>query len=200
MKFSLIILATLLCFNTIAQNNEVIKTFDAKKNSLNRKGMVVLASWAGANIAGSVAGYALTNSYQEKEFYLMNGCWGAINLGLSLPSLLSKDKPTGTWQDVQKKQTNIEKIFLANTMLDVVYVVGGAYYINYANQQTNELEKQRGLGFGKSIMIQGAGLFLFDLTMTVLNNRNRKKRLDPFLKNATISFTGNSVGLGYRFN
>lgn len=200
MKLNLIILALFLSTIINSQNDEVIKSFDAKKNNLNRKDMVVLTSWAGVNIVGSFVGYVFTNSYEEKQFYIMNGCWGAINLGLSLPALLSKDKPTGTWHDVYKKQTNMEKIFLANTMLDVAYMLGGAYYMNYASQQTNELQKQRGLGFGKSIIIQGAGLFLFDLTMTVLNNRNRKKHLDPFLKNATISFTGNSVGLGYRFN
>ena len=55
--------------------------------------MIVLTSWASANIVGSGIGYALTKSEEEKNFYLMNASWGVINLGIALPGLLSKAKP-----------------------------------------------------------------------------------------------------------
>lgn len=185
---------------SIAQNDSIIKQFDSKANNLNRNGMIVLASWAGANIAGSAAGYALTSSEEEKNFYLMNASWGAINLGLSLPSLLSKTKTTSTLYDLQKKQTSFEKIFLANAMLDIAYITGGFYLKEYASHQTDKKSQERFNGFGNSIVIQGAGLMVFDLAMTLLNNSNRKKHLDPFLKKASISFSGNYVKLGYQFN
>ena len=56
--------------------------FEKRKNNLNHKGMIVLSSWALANIAGSAVGYGLTNSFEEKQFYIMNGTWGLINLGI----------------------------------------------------------------------------------------------------------------------
>jgi hypothetical protein len=162
--------------------------------------MIVLSSWAGANIIGSGVGYALTNSYEEKEFYLMNGAWGIINLGIALPGLLSKVKPTPTLYDLQKNQTKIEKLFLANAILDVAYISGGFYLKEYGNNQTDIKKQQMYHGFGNSVIIQGAGLMVFDMAMTILNNRNRKKHLDPFLKKASVSFSGNFVKLGYRFN
>ena len=185
---------------SVAQTDSVIKQFDDRKNKLNHTGMIVLTSWAGANIVGSAVAYASTNSNQEKEFYLMNGAWGIINLGIALPGLLSKTKPTPTLYDLQKNQTKIEKLFLANTILDVAYISGGFYLKEDGNNQTDIKKQERFNAYGNSIIIQGAGLMVFDIAMTILNNRNRKKHLDPFLKKASISFSGNFIKLGYQFN
>ncbi|MES2761065.1 MAG: hypothetical protein V4677_02620 [Bacteroidota bacterium] len=196
--FLIILSCSLKC--AIAQNDSVIKQFDERKNRLNHNGMIVLTSWAGANIAGSVAGYALTNSYEEKQFYIMNGAWGVINLGIALPGLLSKPKSITSIYELQKGQTKLEKIFLANAILDVAYISGGFYLKEYGSNQPDIKTQQLCNGYGNSVIIQGAGLMIFDVAMTILNNRNRKKHLDPFLKKASVSFTGNTIRLGYTFN
>ncbi|MBC7694244.1 MAG: hypothetical protein H7141_02230 [Burkholderiales bacterium] len=196
--FSLILI--LFCFEyATAQNDSVFRKFDNGKNKLNHSGMIVLTSWAGANIVGSSIGYALTNSYEEKEFYLMNATWGVINLGIALPGLFSKAKPTPTLYELQKNQTKIEKLFLANALLDLAYISGGFYLKEYGSNQPDQKKQQMYNGFGNSVIIQGAGLMIFDAAMTILNNRNRKKHLDPFLKKASVSFTGNTIRLGYKF-
>ena len=200
MKHLLIILSFVVLQHSIAQTDSIIKQFDARANAINKKGMIVLSSWAGANIVGSAMGYALTASEEEKNFYLMNASWGVINLGLSLPSLLSKTKTTSTLYDLQKKQTGFEKIFLANAMLDVAYISGGFYLKEYGSHLSDIKSQERFNGFGNSIVIQGAALMVFDLAMTIINNRNRKKHLDPFLKRASVSFSGNFVKLSYKFN
>lgn len=200
MKFLVIIIAFLSLKNSIAQSDSIIKQFDNRKNNLNKTGMIVLSSWAGANIVGSGIGYALTTSNEEKEFHLMNGSWGIINLGIALPGLLAKKKTSATMYDLQKSQTKIEKIFLANTILDVAYISGGFYLKEYSENQTDIKKQERFNGFGNSIILQGAGLMVFDMVMTILNNRHRKKHLDPFLKKASICFTGTNLRLGYRFN
>lgn len=200
MKILIIIIAFLSLKNSIAQSDSIIKQFDTRKNNLNKNGMIVLSSWAGANIAGSGIGYALTTSNEEKEFYLMNGSWGIINLGIALPGLLAKKKTSATIYDLQKSQTKIEKLFLANTILDIAYISGGFYLKELSKNQTDLKKQERFNGFGNSIILQGAGLMVFDMVMTILNNRNRKKHLDPFLKKASVSFTGTNLRLGYRFN
>jgi hypothetical protein len=200
MKY-LILIPTLLTFKISgAQTDSIIKQFDSRANTLNRNGIVVLSSWASANIIGSAVGYSLTKSNEEKDFYMMNASWGVINLGLALPSLLSKEKSSASIYDLQKKQTKTEKIFLANALLDVAYITSGFYLKEYASHQTDLKKQERFTGFGNSIVIQGAGLMVFDIAMTILNNRNRKKHLDPFLKKASFSFSGNYVKLGYKFN
>lgn len=200
MKYLLLILTFVIWQLSIAQSDSIMKQFESHKNNINHNGMIVLSTWAGANIVGSAIGYGLTNSYEEKQFYLMNGAWGVINLSIGLPGLLSKTKPSTSIYEVQKNQTKTEKIFLANAILDVVYITGGFYVKEYAKNQTDSKQQQRFNGFGNSIILQGAGLMAFDVTMTILNNRNRKKHLDPFLKKTSISFTGNFIKLGYRFN
>jgi MFS family permease len=176
-----------------------INDFDNRKNKLQHDGMVVLGSWASANIIGSAIGYGLSTSNEEKEFYIMNGSWGLINLGLALPALLTKPKPTASLYDLQRNQTKFEKIFLANAVLDVAYIAGGFYLKEYASNQSALKDQERFNGFGNAIILQGAGLMAFDIAMTLLTAKNRRTHLDPFLKKTYFSFSGNSLRLGYRF-
>ncbi len=199
MKYILSIISFFILQTSFAQKDSALRQFDVHKNDINHKGMIVLTSWAGATIAGSAAGYGLTKSYEEQQFYLMNGAWGVINLGIALPGLLSKPKSSASLYELQKSQTKLEKLFLANALLDVVYISGGCILKQYAGEQANDRKYQQFNGYGNAIIIQGAGLLIFDTAMTLINTSHRKKKLDPFLKNATVSFTGNSIGLGYRF-
>lgn len=199
MKLFFTLLAGLTALCAVAQNDTLIKRFDDQRYKLNRNGMIVLSTWGGATLAGSAAGYALTNSYEEKEFYLMNGAWGLINLGIALPGALAAQKRSASLYEMQRTQTKMEKIFLANAMLDIVYVTGGVALKQYAYNQIDLRDEQRFNGFGNAVIIQGAGLLVFDSFMTILNNRNRKRNLDPILRKASISFTGNYLRLGYRF-
>ncbi|MCA6371900.1 MAG: hypothetical protein IM631_10925 [Cytophagales bacterium] len=176
-----------------------VNDFDNRKNKLQHDGMVVLGSWASANIIGSAIGYGLSTSNEEKEFYIMNGSWGLINLGLALPALLTKPKPTASLYDLQRNQTKFEKIFLANAVLDVAYIAGGFYLKEYASNQSALKDQERFNGFGNAIILQGAGLMAFDIAMTLLTTKNRRTHLDPFLKKTYFSFSGNSLRLGYRF-
>ena len=199
MRYITILLLCLHVSGASAQSDSLIKQFDRKKQKLNHTGMIVLSSWAGANIAGSAIGYGLTNSYGEKQFYIMNGAWGLINLGIALPGVFAKPKESAGIYELQKSQTKMEKIFLANAVLDVAYITGGVCLKQYSYNQSDIKKQQQFNGFGNSIMIQGAGLLIFDSFMTVLNNRHRKKDLDSFLQKATISFSGNYFKVGYRF-
>ena len=182
-----------------AQTDSIITQFSRKKAKINHTGMLVLTTWSAANIAGSVVGYGLTDSYEEKQFYLMNGAWGLINLSVALPGVLAKSKPARSIFELQKSQTKVEKIFLANALLDALYISGGICLKEYSYNQSDIKQQQRFNGFGNSVIIQGAGLLIFDTFMTCLNNRNRRKNLDPLLKNTTVSFTGNYIKVGYRF-
>lgn len=195
--FSLLLFALVLTAN--AQYDTLIQRFDAKRYRLNKTGMVVLSTWGAATLAGSATGYALTESYEEKQFYLMNGAWGLINLGIALPGAISAQKNSSSIYEMQRTQTKMEKIFLANAMLDAAYIAGGAALTQYGATRQNTEQRQQFRGFGNTVMLQGAGLLVFDTFMTILNNRNRRKHLDPVLRKASISFTGNYLKLGYRF-
>jgi MFS family permease len=199
---NLLLIAFLASFTPAVSQTETetfINDFDSRKNKLQHDGMVVLGSWASANIIGSAIGYGLSTGNEEKEFYIMNGSWGLINLGLALPALLTKPKPIASLYDLQRNQTKFEKIFLANAVLDVAYITGGFYLKEYASNQATLKDQERFNGFGNAIILQGAGLMAFDIAMTLLTTKNRRTHLDTFLKKTYFSFSGNSLRLGYRF-
>lgn len=204
MKFLYILLITVLAKVAFTQNDSLARhptaiEFENSKNKLTKNGMMVLSSWAGANLIAGAVGYGVSTNHQEKEFHLMNASWGAINLAIALPGLIGKPKPASTLYDLQKKQTTTEKLFLANAVLDVVYISGGFYLKEMAKNQTDIALQQRLNGFGNSVILQGAGLMAFDVVMTILTNRQRKKHLDPFLQKTSFSFSGNYARISYSF-
>jgi hypothetical protein len=89
----------------------------------------------------------------------MNAYWNVVNLGIA---------GFGFWQasqvavlnfwEVLLAQQEIEKILLANAALDLGYIALGLYLI----EKGRRTEKDKWLGFGKSIVLQGAFLLLFD--------------------------------------
>ena len=82
-----------------------------------------------------------------------------VNLGIAV---------FGFWQATQVAAMNfleglvaqqqIEKVLLVNVALDFGYLLLGLYLI----ERGRRLEKDRWIGFGKSILLQGAFLLLFD--------------------------------------
>jgi hypothetical protein len=90
----------------------------------------------------------------------MNAYWNLVNLGIA---------GFGYWQasqvslmanfwEVLVAQQQIEKILLANAALDFGYIALGLYLI----ERGRRMEKEKWIGFGKSILLQGAFLLLFD--------------------------------------
>jgi hypothetical protein len=89
----------------------------------------------------------------------MNAYWNVVNLGIA---------GFGFWQESQvaalnfweifAAQQQIEKVLLFNAALDLGYMAIGLLLI----ERGRRLEKERWIGFGKSILLQGAFLLLFD--------------------------------------
>ncbi len=190
----------LLPFLVRSQQDSLLHDFTLKKHTLNRRGMIVLSYWGAANIAAGAAGYAATKSYEEQNFYGMTTAWGLINFGIGLPGALSKKTKRLSLFQLQHEQTKTEKIYLSNAMFDLLYIAGGAYLKEYAKNQPSVRKEQQFNGFGNAVLIQGAGLLLFDTGMLWLNNRNRKKYLDRYLLNTRVCFSPTAVRISYRFN
>lgn len=86
----------------------------------------------------------------------------------------------------------MQKILLFNAGLDVGYMLGGVYLLERGKREVKNAERLR--GFGRSILLQGAFLFVFDLSLhTVLSSDNPK--LKPLLTQSSIGFAPNQVQL-----
>jgi hypothetical protein len=141
-----------------AQGLAGLEKFNQTRLDYNQQGMLILGTWAVVNLVlGAVASFRTRG--QTQAFHQMNAYWNVVNLGIA---------GYGFWQasqvailnfwEVLLAQQDIEKILLANAALDFGYIALGLYLI----ERGRRLEKDKWLGFGKSIVLQGAFLLLFD--------------------------------------
>jgi hypothetical protein len=169
-----------------------LEEFNKQQVSITKNGMAVLSSWGAVNLIysgipiGSAAG-------SDKSFYQMNLIWGGVNFSLgAIGYLFSKSHNGLGYTQSLKKQMSIEKAFLFNTGLDLAYVAGGFYLKEKANN--NNVNHDRNKGYGESIILQGASLFLFDGIMYFINQAHGK-RLYKLADKIQIGTTLNGVGL-----
>jgi len=141
-----------------AQGFADLEVINQTRLDYNLKGMLILGTWAMVNlILGALASFR--TSGQTQAFHQMNAYWNVVNLGIA---------GFGFWQATQVAALNfweifvaqqqIEKVLLFNAALDLGYMAIGLLLI----ERGRRLEKERWIGFGKSILLQGAFLLLFD--------------------------------------
>lgn len=187
-----IILAILL-FNSsfiYCQVNPVDQ-FNEQKVKIVRQSMLVLGGWGAANCIYN--GFSAGNSTgSEKYFHNMNIIWGGVNLGLgAIGYLFTKNQGGLTYLQSLKKQSGVEKVFLFNTGLDVAYIMGGVYL--HERMKGSIVNQARNRGYGKSIILQGSALFLFDGVMYVIH-QNHGKRLYKLADKIQIGITSTGIG------
>jgi hypothetical protein len=120
----------------------------------------------------------------------MNAFWNTVNLGLSIGGLLQERKlKIKSLQDLNTRQKKLEKIFLINGGLDLVYMGVGTGLLLSKNE--SDIKK----GYGQSLLLQGGFLMLFDGTMYFLHKNNRIKEI----KNIDFKIGFQSFGVRYSF-
>ncbi len=133
--------------------------------------MMVLGSWAAFNIATGTYGF-YNRGGDRKYFYQMNAAWNLVNLGIAgfgFYSALNADMTlTGTeaLQSLQK----FDRILLINAGLDLLYIGTGAWLWNRGHRKNSD----RLLGYGKSVVLQGSFLLLFDLALYFIHHPNTR--------------------------
>ena len=180
---------------TIFSQNLTLLNFNQERLDLNRKGLTVLGSWAGANLITN--GILLANaSGSDKYFYQMNVYWNVVNGALAGLGVLQAKKTQAGLSPFQtlEEQSNTEKTFLVNTGLDVAYVMTGVYLLEKSKNSVDSQEKLK--GYGQSVILQGGFLLLFDGIMYGVHRSHLKKGKAVF---ENLTFTGNSVGFVWRF-
>lgn len=182
--------AILLFISAFATAQDSLKYYNNERYQTTKIGMTVLGSWAVANIGIGAAGWANSKGGQNKYFYQMTTIWGAANLGAAILGYTGNDNKQLTGVETLKAQQKIEKIFLFNGGLDVVYI-GTGIYLNHRGI-THGLAQLK--GYGTALIPQGIFLLLFDGTMYATHRSNGNK-LRRFLEKNPIGFNGREVGI-----
>ena len=156
--------------------------------------MIVLGSWAIANIG---TGVSLRGSSKGsmRHFHEMNIYWNLVNLGLAgvgVYAAVSGEVEGLSLAESMNEQQKMEKILLFNAGLDIGYILGGLYMM----ERSKRSDSQRLKGFGKSVILQGTFLFMFDLGFFMVQNQQAKP-IYELLSHLSLSESG--VGLRLNF-
>ena len=119
---------------------------------------MTLGGWAATNIViGGVMRQRSSGS--TRAFHEMNAGWNVVNLGIATFGYLNAPE-VSAWSnlDALNAMNTIDRVLLFNAGLDLGYIALG-YGLLERGRRT---DSARTIGYGQSIMLQGAALFIFD--------------------------------------
>ncbi|MBY5950438.1 hypothetical protein KUV23_05600 [Algoriphagus marincola] len=187
--FLLIVFSSCFFANELMAQQQELDFFNTTRTDFNRKGMVILGSWAVGNMLwGGIAASQTTGS--DKAFHQMNLYWNSVNLiiaGFGYWQASKSPEAMSLWETIEAQQ-GIEKVLLVNAALDFGYMAGGLYLKERGLRKNNE----RLQGFGKSIILQGAFLLTFDAIMYGFHSHHAQA-LPEFVNQLSLGPTGFSL-------
>jgi hypothetical protein len=170
------------------------------RNRITQKAMLTLGAWATANIA---SGFIIASQTQGEAKYAwrMNAYWNFINLGLAgmgyINARKSMMKKFGLADNLTAQQS-IEKLYVFNLGLDLVYITGGFSLRERGNSQNKINSRDQFKGYGTSIAIQGGFLLLMDGVMIMLHHKNTI-RLNNKIRQIELNAGPGGLGMVYHF-
>ena len=141
------------------------KLFEEHISSM-KQGMTVLGAWSLSNILiGGVM--RQRTEYKQHYFHEMNATWNLVNLGIAgLGYFTLPDISQWTALEGLRELEKLDRILLFNAGLDIAYMALGYALI----ERGQRLASDRFLGYGRSLILQGAFLFVFDSAFAYLHS------------------------------
>lgn len=180
----------------IAQGNisDSLMSFHQSRLSINETAMLVLGSWAAANILVGTYGNFKANG-EAKYFHQFNAAWNIVNLSIAAFgyfNAVNSDPALMTNVEIIKDFNSLQNLLLLNAGLDVAYIATG-FYLKERSKNSASAERLR--GYGNSLLLQGGFLLLFDVSLFFIHQNNANINLYPHLE----SILAGGVGIGVNF-
>jgi hypothetical protein len=196
MKKGLLFIGALLLFASLQAQVNFNDSLALSRNKITINAMIVLGSWAAANIA---TGFIIAGQTTGEAHYAwqMNGIWNIINGGLAVMGFLNAKRAMTKkydYADNVSAQVGMEKLYALNLGLDFAYIAGGFFLREKGTNETNLKSKDQLNGYGSSIIIQGAFLLLYDATILTLHHKN-SVRLSKKIKSLELNAGPGGLGL-----
>jgi hypothetical protein len=190
---TIFLLLILLYLPANAQTDKALHDFELSRQDINKKGMLILGSWALGNILLGTYG-SIKTSGDTKHFHQFNAMWNVVNLGIAAFGFFNaagSDPNSMTGMEIINGYNSLQKFLLLNAGLDVAYMVTGLYLKERAKNSSNT---DRLRGYGNSLLLQGGFLLVFDVALYFINQNNASVNLYPHLE----SLLNNGLGVGIR--
>ncbi|MBW6478504.1 MAG: hypothetical protein K0B37_03680 [Bacteroidales bacterium] len=185
-----------ILFSFLYLQAQTHEDFYTRSLDINKSGMYFLGGWALANMATGTYGWIRYDG-EKKYFHQMNAAWNVVNAGIAIYALFDiagTDISMLGADEMMRKHIRSENLFLINAGLDILYMAGGAWLIHAAGK--NEKRHDMFKGYGQSVILQGAFLFLFDLVKFGIQYNHRMN----FTETSTnLGLTGNGITLSIGF-
>jgi hypothetical protein len=173
-----------------------LRQFNEERLSRTRRAMWVLGGWAVANMAIGGIGIGRSSGV-TRSFHTMNVGWNVVNLGLAGSGLWTAYHTDpgafDLWQTIEAQQ-RLQRILLFNAGLDIGYVATGAWMLERAKTDAGRADRWK--GFGRSLLLQGAFLFVFDVG-AFLYHRQIDQQLKPHLSPPQIGMGAEGIRLSW---
>ncbi len=159
-----------LCSNLLhaQDSNFYHQNFLESSISIQKSGMLVLGSWALMNIISGIPGTYIY-SKDVKYFYQMNTAWNVINLGIASIGYIGAMNGYNAQSSIEilAELQKFDRILLINAGLDFAYIGTGIWLYKKGIQD----DSYRLKGYGKSVMLQGSFLLLFDAILYLIHHQ-----------------------------
>jgi hypothetical protein len=168
------------------------------RNTYTRNAMTSLGGFAVANIAAGFIAAGQTRG-ETRYFWRMNAYWNLVNLGVAAMGYLGAQRALGrtyTLAQNEKAQLAVEKTYVLNFGLDLVYITGGFYLRERGLSESNPVSRDQYRGYGSSIALQGGFLAVMDGIMVMLHHHN-SIRLNRHLQGLAWQVGPGTLGLTY---
>ncbi|RYZ42121.1 MAG: hypothetical protein EOO71_09165 [Myxococcaceae bacterium] len=142
---------------------------NAEAVRVNRVAMGILFGWAVLNIGTGVAGHFASEG-ETRAFFQANAAWNVVNLTIAALGYHGQaTADPGSWDLARSlsEGQRMEKLLLFNAGLDVGYLAFGGFLWERGSRK----DSARLRGWGKSLLVQGGFLLVFDGVLTFLNAR-----------------------------
>jgi hypothetical protein len=173
LRIVLAVLLVVIVGKADAQRDSLLFQFDQSRIADQKTGMVILGSWALGNIG---TGIVLRSQAQGEDLYFhqMNALWNTVNASIAGFGYLNalRENASSDPGVVLGKQLKLEKSLLFNTGLDVAYMATGAWMLEYSKTQGQQKRKDQFRGYGRSLVLQGAFLLVFDASFYAIESRH----------------------------
>ncbi|NPD27403.1 DUF6992 family protein [Corallococcus exiguus] len=140
---------------------------NAEAVRVNQTAMGILFGWAVLNIGTGVAGHFASEG-ETRAFFQANAAWNVVNLVIAWLGYHGQATADPASWDLARSLSEgqrMEKVLLLNAGLDVGYIAFGGFLWERGMRKDSE----RLRGWGKSVLMQGAFLLVFDGVLTFLN-------------------------------
>ena len=164
-----------------------LKDFDERFRLILSRHLAILGWWCLVNLLAAFVGIYFSSNWWW-YFFVMNVSWALINLAVVyflFKHVLFQRYRDGNTFDRFEVQYHVDKMMLLNIGLDLAYIMTGLFLYTLS-LIPNIYLPEMWLGFGYSVVLQGAFLFFQDHYIHWLHRINFKKA-KPYLERLIVS-------------